>query len=86
MHDLGRAPADLDGSWARSRGGRAHAAARGRPLLVRPPKTGEAVRALTRLTVDGDRSARLENYFYTSELIADVCGELGVPFRVNGHR
>ncbi len=47
---------------------------------------GEAVRAVTRLTPDGDRVARVENYFFTPDFIADVCGELGVPFRVNGHR
>jgi RNA polymerase sigma-70 factor (ECF subfamily) len=44
------------------------------------------VRALTRLTTDGDRVARLRNYFYTPDVIAEVCRELGVPFRVNGTR
>jgi RNA polymerase sigma-70 factor (ECF subfamily) len=47
---------------------------------------GEAVRALTRLEVDGDRVARLRNYFYNPELIAEVCGEMGLPVRSNGHR
>jgi RNA polymerase sigma-70 factor (ECF subfamily) len=47
---------------------------------------GEAVRAITRVEPDGDRVRRLQNYFFTPDLIADVCGELGVPFRVNGHR
>lgn len=47
---------------------------------------GEAVRAFTRLESDGDRVARLQNYFYTPDLIAEVCGELGVPSRVNGYR
>jgi RNA polymerase sigma-70 factor, ECF subfamily len=47
---------------------------------------GEAVRAITRLDVDGDRVARLQNYFFTPDFIADVCGELGVPFRANGYR
>jgi RNA polymerase sigma-70 factor (ECF subfamily) len=47
---------------------------------------GEAVRALTRIEPDGDRVARLSNYFFTPDLVAEVCGELGVPFRVNGHR
>ena len=47
---------------------------------------GEAVRAITRLDADGDRVARLQNYFFTPDFIADVCGELGVPFRANGYR
>jgi len=47
---------------------------------------GEAVRAITRIEPDGDRVARLQNYFFTPDFIAEVCGELGVPFRVNGHR
>jgi RNA polymerase sigma-70 factor (ECF subfamily) len=47
---------------------------------------GDAVRAITRLELDGDRIAALHNYFYNPELVADVCGELGVPFRSNGHR
>jgi RNA polymerase sigma-70 factor (ECF subfamily) len=47
---------------------------------------GEAVRAITRLRTDGDRVAHLANYFFTPDFIAEVCGELGVPFRVNGHR
>lgn len=47
---------------------------------------GELVRALTRIEADGDRLARLRNYFFTSDLIAEVCSELGVPFRVNGYR
>jgi RNA polymerase sigma-70 factor (ECF subfamily) len=47
---------------------------------------GEAVRAITRLDVEGDRVAALRNYFFTPDLIADVCGELGVPHKPNGHR
>lgn len=47
---------------------------------------GEAVRAVTRIEPDGDRVARLANYFFTPDLIADVCGELGVPSRPNGYR
>ena len=47
---------------------------------------GEAVRAVTRLELDGDRVARLQNYFFTPDFIADVCAELGVPFRANGYR
>jgi DNA-directed RNA polymerase specialized sigma24 family protein len=47
---------------------------------------GDAVRALTRVEVDGDRVARLQNYFFNPDLIAEVCGELAVPVRSNGHR
>jgi RNA polymerase sigma-70 factor (ECF subfamily) len=47
---------------------------------------GDAVRALTRIESDGDRVARLSNYFFTPDLISEVCGELGVPFRANGYR
>jgi RNA polymerase sigma-70 factor (ECF subfamily) len=47
---------------------------------------GEFVRAITRIEPDGDSVARLRNYFFTSDLIAEVCAELGVPSRVNGYR
>jgi RNA polymerase sigma-70 factor (ECF subfamily) len=47
---------------------------------------GEFVRAISRveLSDDGDRIARLRNYFYVPELIAEVCDELAVPCRING--
>ena len=51
-----------------------------------PHEDGEAVRAVTRVEPDGDRVARLRNYFFTPDFIAEVCGELGVPFRPNGYR
>jgi hypothetical protein len=35
---------------------------------------------------DGDRVARLHNYFFNPDFIAEVCGELGVPWRSNGYR
>ena len=47
---------------------------------------GEAVRAVTRVDAHGDQVARLWNYFFTPELIAEVCQELGVPSRSNGLR
>jgi RNA polymerase sigma-70 factor (ECF subfamily) len=49
-------------------------------------RDGDAVRALTRLDIDDDGVARLRNYFYNAELIAEVCAELGVPSRSNGVR
>jgi RNA polymerase sigma-70 factor (ECF subfamily) len=64
---------------------RAH---RGRWLLLHwyAHADGEAVRAITCLEPDGDRIARLQNYFYSPDFLAEVAGELGVPVRVNGHR
>jgi RNA polymerase sigma-70 factor (ECF subfamily) len=49
-------------------------------------RDGEAVRAITRIEPDGDRVARLSNYFFSPDFIADVCGELGLPSRSNGYR
>jgi RNA polymerase sigma-70 factor (ECF subfamily) len=61
---------------------------RGEPviLLWYRHRDGEAVRAVNRVETDDGRVALLRNYFFTSELIAEVCAELGVPFRINGHR
>jgi RNA polymerase sigma-70 factor (ECF subfamily) len=47
---------------------------------------GPAVRAVTRIELDGERVARLHNYFFNPDFIAEVCGELGLPFRSNGYR
>ena len=47
---------------------------------------GDAVRALTRLEIADDRVARVDNYFFTPDVIAEVCAELGVPSRSNGYR
>ncbi len=55
-------------------------------LLWYAHRDGEAVRAINRVEIDGDRITRLQNYFYTPEFLADVCGELGVPYRSNGYR
>jgi RNA polymerase sigma-70 factor (ECF subfamily) len=49
-------------------------------------KDGEGVRAITRVTADVDRVARLENYFFNPDFIAEVCAELGAPWRSNGYR
>jgi RNA polymerase sigma-70 factor (ECF subfamily) len=61
---------------------------RGRWVLVHWYRhlDGDAVRAFTMLELDGDRVARLRNYFYNAELISDLGAELGVPTRHNGHR
>jgi len=61
---------------------------RGEPLLLSwyAHEDGEAVRAITRFETDGERIARVQNYFYTPDFIADICRELDVPFRINGYR
>jgi RNA polymerase sigma-70 factor (ECF subfamily) len=61
---------------------------RGEPLLLSwyHHADGDFVRAVTRAELDDDRLARVRNYFYTPDFLADVCGELGVPHRRNGYR
>jgi RNA polymerase sigma-70 factor (ECF subfamily) len=61
---------------------------RGEPILLYwyAHSDGEAVRTVARLATDGDRLASMHNYFFTPDVIADVCSELGVPFRTNGYR
>lgn len=49
-------------------------------------RDGEAVRAVARLETEGDRLARIRNYFFTPDVIAEVCRELDVPYRINGYR
>ena len=60
----------------------------GEPLLVffYSHADGEAVRALTRLETSSEGISRVRNYFYTPELLADVCTALGLPYRTNGYR
>jgi RNA polymerase sigma-70 factor (ECF subfamily) len=61
---------------------------RGEWLLVHwyAHSDGEAVRALTRVEADGERLTRVRNYFYTPDVLAEICAELQVPFRSNGYR
>jgi RNA polymerase sigma-70 factor (ECF subfamily) len=49
-------------------------------------RDGEFVRALTRieLSADGGSIARLRNYYYTPEIISELCSELALPCRTNG--
>ncbi len=47
---------------------------------------GEHVRALNRIESDGKHIASLRNYFFTPDLIAEICTELGISHRSNGHR
>jgi RNA polymerase sigma-70 factor (ECF subfamily) len=64
---------------------RAH---RGEVLLLSwyAHQDGEAVRAVSRIEAEGDHLVRLRNYFYTPDFLADLCGELSLPFRSNGYR
>jgi RNA polymerase sigma-70 factor (ECF subfamily) len=64
---------------------RAH---RGEPIVLHwyAHVDGEHVRAVTRLALDGEQVAHVRNYFYTPDFLADVCGELAVPWRPNGYR
>jgi RNA polymerase sigma-70 factor (ECF subfamily) len=49
-------------------------------------REGERVRAVSRIEADGDGIAHLWNYFYSPELIAEVCAELGFASCTNGYR
>jgi len=61
---------------------------RGEPLLLSwyAHEDGEAVRAVNRVEVSDGRISTLRNYFFTPDLIEEVCRELGLPFRSNGYR
>lgn len=45
---------------------------------------GDAVRAITRVELDEQGITTLRNYFYSPDLVADLCDELGVPHREQG--
>jgi RNA polymerase sigma-70 factor (ECF subfamily) len=47
---------------------------------------GPQVRGVVTLETEGDRIVHLRNYFFTPEVIAEVCAELGLPHRSNGYR
>jgi RNA polymerase sigma-70 factor, ECF subfamily len=60
---------------------------RGEPLLLFwfDHVDGPAVRTILTVETEGDRIGRTRNYFFLNHVIADVCTELGVRFRVNGY-
>jgi RNA polymerase sigma-70 factor (ECF subfamily) len=60
---------------------------RGEPIVLAwyAHADGELVRAIDRVELDGDHIARLRNYFFTPDVLAEVCAELDVPFRSNGY-
>lgn len=47
---------------------------------------GEHVRAINRIEAADDRIARMHNYFFTPDTIAEVCAEIGISSRPNGYR
>ena len=47
---------------------------------------GEAVRGFSIVDSEGDRIAAIRTYFHTPEAIAELCRELGLPYRTNGYR
>ena len=47
---------------------------------------GPMVRTVMTVEVEGGRVARLRNYFFTPDVIAEICRELAVPYRINGYR
>lgn len=61
---------------------------RGEPILVfwYEHTAGPAVRAVWSVDTDGDHVVRARNYFFTPDVIAEVCRELALPFRTNGYR
>ena len=49
-------------------------------------REGEAVRAITRVELAGDRIAKMRTYVHSPDVLAEICAELGVPFRASGYR
>jgi RNA polymerase sigma-70 factor (ECF subfamily) len=54
-------------------------------LLWYAHEDGDAVRGFARLSLDGDKISAVRNYFYTPDVLQEVCRELGVPCRLNGY-
>jgi RNA polymerase sigma-70 factor (ECF subfamily) len=49
--------------------------------------SGDAVRAIIRIQDDGEgHIAKLRVYFWTDDVLAEVCRELNVPYRINGYK
>lgn len=57
---------------------------RGEPLLVW--WCDDEVHTVVRAAVDGDRIFRLTSYYHAPDVLAEVCGELGLPHRSHGYR
>jgi RNA polymerase sigma-70 factor, ECF subfamily len=61
---------------------------RGEPVVLfwYAHSDGEAVRNLARIETSSGRISLIRHYFFAPDVIAEVCRELGVPFRTNGYR
>jgi RNA polymerase sigma-70 factor (ECF subfamily) len=57
---------------------------RGEPILLW--WWGDEVHTVVRVAIDGDRIAGLRNYFHAPDALAEICGELGVPYLSHGYR
>lgn len=55
-------------------------------LLWYAHEDGEHVRAINRFVAAGEQLASVRNYFFSPDMIAEVCAELGVSHRPNGYR
>jgi RNA polymerase sigma-70 factor (ECF subfamily) len=47
---------------------------------------GPRVRCVMTLATESDRIVHARNYFFTPDIIEEICSELGVPFSTNGYR
>ena len=47
---------------------------------------GPMVRTVMTVETAGDRITHVRNYFFTPDVITEICTEIGVPYRVNGYR
>jgi RNA polymerase sigma-70 factor (ECF subfamily) len=47
---------------------------------------GSMVRTVMTVETDGEQIARVRNYFFSPDVIAEICAELAVPYRLNGYR
>jgi RNA polymerase sigma-70 factor (ECF subfamily) len=61
---------------------------RGEPILLYwySHADGEAVRAVVRVETADGHLTRVRQHFFTPDVLAEVCDELGVPYRSNGYR
>jgi RNA polymerase sigma-70 factor, ECF subfamily len=61
---------------------------RDEPIIVHwyEDEAGPVVRDVVRIDADGDRIARIRYHFFSPDVLADVCGELALPWRSNGYR
>ena len=61
---------------------------RGEPVLVTwyDHEQGPVVRDVVRIEHDDDRVATLRFYFFSPDVVGEVCGELNLPWRSNGYR